>query len=96
MCVCANLTVNSLVLREGPKWPRLETCVCVCQLNCKFISFEGGPQKAKTRNVCVCVCEGPIRQTLETCVCANLTVNSLVLREGPKWPRLETCVCVCV
>ncbi len=70
MCVCANLTVNSLVLREGPKRPRLETCVCVC--------------------------EGPIRQTLETCVCANLTVNSLVLREGPKWPRLETCVCVCV
>ncbi len=46
----------------------------------------------KTRNVCVC--EGPIMQTLETCVCANLTVNSLVLREGPKWPRLETCVCV--
>ncbi len=47
---------------------------------------------AKTRNVCVC--EGPIRQRLETCVRANLTVNSLVLREGPKWPRLETCVCV--
>ncbi len=52
---------------------------------------------AKTRNVCVCVCEGPIRQTLETCVCANLTVNSLVLREGPKIAKTRNvCVCVCV
>ncbi len=52
---------------EGPIMQRLETCVCVCQLNCKIISFEGGPQMAKTRNVCVC--EGPKWPRLETCVC---------------------------